>query len=44
MKEEGYLSCEWIPGETNSMDLFTKNIGGSAFKEHTVVYYRTDEY
>jgi hypothetical protein len=32
LKEQALLICRWIPGNSNSMDIFTKNIGGTTFK------------
>ena len=42
LKEEGVLEFHWIPGKTNSADLFTKNLGNPLFTTHTG-YYCTDE-
>ena len=34
LKEDGILELEWIPGEENASDLFTKNLPGPAFMKH----------
>ena len=34
LKEQGIIMTEWIPGEENPSDLFTKNLGGPLFKKH----------
>jgi hypothetical protein len=41
LKEQLLLVYEWLSGKKNSSDLFMKNLGGAAFKEHTAVYCRT---
>ena len=32
LKEEGLILTEWIAGESNPSDLFTKNLGGPPFE------------
>ena len=44
LKEEGLVEVKWIPNEQMSSDLFTKNIGGEAFQQHTAVYCGSDDY
>jgi hypothetical protein len=34
-KEEGLIVTDWISGESNPSDLFTKNLAGPAFEKHT---------
>ena len=41
LKEEGILELEWIAGDLNSSDLFTKNLHGPLFCRHASVF--TDE-
>ena len=38
LKEEGVILAEWIPGDSNSSDLFTKNLGGPLFEKHATTY------
>ena len=38
VQEENVLSGKWISTEKNSADLFTKNLPGPKFDEHTAVY------
>ena len=35
MKEAGIINVEWIPGDENMADLFTKNLGGPTFDKHS---------
>jgi hypothetical protein len=48
LKEEGTLVVEWIPGDQNSSDMFTKNLHGPLFCKHAMVYteevYPEDDY
>ena len=48
LKEEGILILEWIPGDENSSDLFTKNLHGPLFCKHSSVFteevYPEDDY
>jgi hypothetical protein len=34
LKEDGIIWSKWIPGDSNSSDLFTKNLGGPLFEKH----------
>jgi hypothetical protein len=36
--KEGVIWAKWIPGDSNSSDLFTKNLGGPLFEKHTTTY------
>jgi hypothetical protein len=38
LKEDGIIWSTWIPGESNSSDLFTKNLGGPLFEKHLSTY------
>jgi hypothetical protein len=38
LKEDGIIWSKWIPGDSNSSDLFTKNLGGPLFKKHLSTY------
>ena len=38
LKEEGTLVLEWIAGDLNSSDLFTKNLHGPLFYKHVSVF------
>jgi hypothetical protein len=38
LKEEGLLKVVWIPTESNSSDLFTKNLQGPLFEKHAGEY------
>ena len=38
LKENGVLNIEWIKGEDNPADLFTKNLDGASFEKHTSFY------
>jgi hypothetical protein len=38
LKEEGILLMEHVPTKKNSADLFTKNLNGPQFEQHTEVY------
>ena len=42
LKENGVLEFRWIPGEMNSVDLFTKNLPNQEFAKHAGSYC-TDE-
>jgi len=44
LKEDGILIVEWIPGEINDADIFTKNLDGPLFRKFTKVYVGDDEY
>jgi hypothetical protein len=38
LKEDGIIWFKWIPGDSNSSDLFTKNLGGPLFEKHLSTY------
>ena len=38
LKEEGYLVVNWISGEANETDIFTRNSAGPVFDGHIGVY------
>ena len=38
LKEKGMLEIKWKSGESNSADLFTKNLDGATFAKHARVY------
>jgi hypothetical protein len=38
MKEEDVIVAKWISGESNSSDLFTKNLAGPLFAKHMRTY------
>ena len=42
LKEQGIMEFKWISGDTNSTDLFAKNLANPAFTKHAS-YYCTDE-
>jgi hypothetical protein len=42
LKEEGILVLEWIPGNENASDLFTKNLHGPLFEKHTATFVGQD--
>jgi hypothetical protein len=44
LKEEGIIVCDWVSGEKNSADLFTKNLAGPVFDKHTSVFVGRDQY
>jgi hypothetical protein len=44
LKEENILLSVWIPGASNSSDLFTKSLERPPFEKHTKVYCGNDEY
>ena len=44
LKEEGTLEVCWQPSETNSSNLFTKNLGGTLFERHTAKFVGKDKY
>jgi hypothetical protein len=44
LKEEGIIIVKWIPMKSNTSDLFTKNLGGSAFEWQAAYYVGVDEY
>jgi invasion protein IalB len=42
LKEEGVLVLEWIPGNENVSDLFTKNLHGPLFEKQAVIFFGGD--
>lgn len=44
LNEEGIIKLVWISTDNNSTDLFTKNLAGPKFEEHTAVNCGMDEY
>ena len=44
LKEQGIVQVKWISGKKNTSDLFTKNLPGPPFHEHTETYCGEDEY
>jgi hypothetical protein len=44
LKEEGIIVCDWVSGEENSADLFTKNLAGQVFDKHASVFVGRDKY
>ena len=38
LKEAGDLEINWINGESNSSDLFTKNVDGATYEKHDLSY------
>ena len=43
LKEQGIMAFEWVSGEDNPADLFTKNLGGPSFLKHTKVFCGDDD-
>jgi hypothetical protein len=44
LKEEGLVVCDWMSGEDNPSDIFTKNLQGPLFNKHAGKYVGQDEY
>ena len=44
MKEAGIINIQWIAGENNSTDMFTKNLATKLFCKHVISYCGQDEY
>ena len=44
MKEEGIIKTMWIKGDENPVNMFTKNLAGSAFQKCAEVFVGKDEY
>jgi hypothetical protein len=38
LKEDGIIWSKWIPGDSNSSDLFRKNLGEPLFEKHLSTY------
>ena len=43
LKEQGTIHTVWQSGDLNETDLYTKNLGGAKFEQHTSVYVGKDE-
>ena len=43
LKEEGLIDIEWISGEENPADLFTKNLDGPTFEKHAKFFCGEEE-
>jgi hypothetical protein len=44
LKESGFIEVNWCKSEDMTADLFTKNLGGQMFKQHTAVFCGEDDY
>jgi hypothetical protein len=44
LKEQGLLKVKWLNSESNTSDIFTKNLGGPLFNQHASVICGADEY
>ena len=44
LEEEGMIEVKWIPGDENSVDLFTKNLATKDSEKHMMEYCGYDEY
>lgn len=44
LKEEGLIMTEWIAGENNPSDIFTKNLQGPPFEKHASKLVGQDQY
>ena len=44
LKEDGVILTEWIAGESNPSDLFTKNLQGPDFDKHSTKFVGSDDY
>lgn len=44
LKEQGTIKVQWIPGDKNDADLFTKNLEGPKYEKFAQVYVGEDEY
>jgi hypothetical protein len=44
LKEQGIIEVKWIGTAENSADLFTKNLDGTTFRQHTKVFCGEDAY
>jgi hypothetical protein len=43
LKEQGLLKVKWLCSESNTSDMFTKNLGGPLFTQHTSAICGPDE-
>jgi hypothetical protein len=44
LKEAKIIDSEWIPGDLNSSDMFTKNLSGPPFEKHGTKFVGVDKY
>jgi hypothetical protein len=44
LKEDGIIVCDWVSGDNNPADLFTKNLQGPTFNKHASNFVGHDEY
>ena len=44
LKEQGIIAVKWISTDSNTADVFTKNLNGLAFEKHIKVFVGEDEY
>jgi hypothetical protein len=44
LKEKGMIDVEWCRSEDMPADLFTKNLGGTLFKQHMTIFCGDDDY
>ncbi len=44
LKEQGTLKVQWIPGNENDVDLFTKKLEGPKYERFAQTYVGKDEY
>ena len=44
LKEEGIIKVEWMPGELNDANIFTKNVDSKTFNRHMPEFSGNNEY
>ena len=44
LKDQGLLVIKHIPGDSNNVDIFTKNVTSAIFKCHVPLYVGSNEY
>jgi hypothetical protein len=44
LKEDGVIVCDWVSGNDNPADLFTKNLQGPVLNKHASNFVGHDEY
>eukprot|EP00957_Ditylum_brightwellii_P174562 13291611-Ditylum_brightwellii.AAC.1 len=44
LKEAGIVDIQWLKGNTNLVDMFTKNLSGPVFSNYSKVFVGDDEY
>ena len=44
LKEAGIVDIQWLRGNTNPVDMFTKNLSGPVFNKYSKVFVGDDEY